>query len=88
MNIKRLFLLVSVSLLSASCTTSGNTMEQKDKEPGALDLIICTEPRPQICTREYDPVCASMQDGSVKTYSTGCTSCSDKEVTGYKKGSC
>jgi len=88
LEIKRLFLLVSLSLLTASCATSDKTMEEKHKEPGAMDLIICTEPRPQICTREYDPVCATLQDGNVKTYATGCTSCSDDAVKGYRPGEC
>jgi len=52
------------------------------------DLIICEEPRPQICTREYNPVCATMKDGTTRTDSTGCTSCSDPKVVGYKMGAC
>jgi hypothetical protein len=82
-----MFLLLSPGLLSVACAT---TAEDKDlnKDPGALDLILCEEPRPQICTREYDPVCAKLQDGSVKTYATGCTSCADASVESYKKGAC
>ena len=51
-------------------------------------LMQCTDPRPQICTREYDPVCATLEDGSVKTYATGCTACSDQQVTSYRPASC
>ena len=51
-------------------------------------LVQCTDPRPQICTREYNPVCATLDDGSVKSYATGCTACSDEQVTGYRQGSC
>jgi len=86
LKVLRLFLLVSLSQLSVACATYN---EKNDiNEPGALDLIICEEPRPQICTREYDPVCASLKDGNTKTGSTGCTACSDQEVVGYKKGAC
>lgn len=84
----RLFLLVLISLLSVACATSYNEKNEINNEPGALDLILCEEPRPQICTHEYDPVCAKLQDGSIKTSSTGCTSCSDPEVIGYKMGAC
>jgi hypothetical protein len=84
----RIFLLISSGLLSVACVTTTEEEIDKEKEPGALDLIICEDPRPQICTREYDPVCAVLQDGSVKTYATGCTSCSDTKVEGYKKGAC
>jgi hypothetical protein len=51
-------------------------------------LILCPEPRPQICTREYRPVCATMNDGTKKTYSNGCTSCTDLAVVEYEEGAC
>ena len=82
----KLLLPLSLSLLIVACASD----EQKNdiNEPGALDLIICEEPRPQICTREYDPVCATLKDGSIKTGSTGCTACSDSQVKGYVMGAC
>lgn len=88
LKISHLVLLGSLSLLSISCATQECVDEDLHKEPGALDVIICSEPRPQTCTQEYDPVCATLKDGSVKTYATGCTSCSDIVVTGYKQGGC
>ncbi|MFV1998067.1 MAG: hypothetical protein ACC641_08655 [Acidiferrobacterales bacterium] len=48
----------------------------------------CTEPRPQICTREYLPVCATLLDASHKTYATGCTACSDPDTVGYVADPC
>jgi hypothetical protein len=51
-------------------------------------MMTCTEPRPQICTQDYRPVCAMLQDGSLKTYSNGCNACSDPAVTGYREGAC
>lgn len=51
-------------------------------------LTICTDPRPQICTMDYRPVCGQKKDGSVKTYSNGCSSCSDPDVVGYRDGEC
>ena len=82
-----LSLLASLSLLSIACTTTSDDRNDIN-EPGALDVIICEEPRPQICTREYNPVCATLQNGSTRTGSTGCTSCSDQEVVSYKMGAC
>ncbi len=90
LKVLRLFLLVLSGVLTVSCATTSDEENENNNynEPGALDLILCEEPRPQICTREYDPVCAALKDGSIKTGSTGCTSCSDPEVVGYKKGAC
>ena len=81
------FSLALLSLLSVACATT-NTEKNNLNEPGALDVILCEEPRPQLCTREYDPVCATLKDGGSRTGSTGCTSCSDPEVVGYKMGAC
>jgi hypothetical protein len=52
------------------------------------EMVACPEVRPQICTHEYRPVCAQLQDGSLKTYSNGCTACSDPAVSGYREGAC
>lgn len=80
-------IVISLGLLLMSCETAPE--EKGDVgEPGVLDLIHCEEPRPQICTREYDPVCATLKDGGTKTYATGCTSCADTVVIGYSKGGC
>jgi hypothetical protein len=90
LKVLRLLSLVSLGILTVGCATS--SVEKNDlndiNEPGALDVILCEEPRPQICTREYNPVCATLKNGSTKTGSTGCTSCSDPEVVGYKMGAC
>lgn len=68
------------------------------EEPSAL--VECTEPRPEICTREYRPVCARRDTGirCVKapcnganewaTYGNGCDACSDEKVYAYREGSC
>ena len=83
-----LFSLVSLGVLAVGCATDSEEKNDMLDEPGALDIILCEEPRPQVCTREYDPVCATLQDGTTKTGSTGCTSCSDPQVVGYRKGAC
>ncbi|MCG6939424.1 MAG: hypothetical protein LJE83_14790 [Gammaproteobacteria bacterium] len=82
------FIVLSSVLLTVACSTSNNEKNDINIEPGALDIILCEEPRPQICTREYNPVCAKLQDGSVKTYATACTSCADSKVKGYTTGAC
>jgi hypothetical protein len=88
LNVLRVFILLSPALFSLACATSGEEEKDMKQEPGALDIILCEQPRPQICTREYDPVCAKLHDGRIKTYTTGCVSCSDSQVESYTKGAC
>lgn len=48
----------------------------------------CSEPRPEICTQDYRPVCANLKDGTEKNYSNGCTACSDVNVDSWIDGEC
>jgi len=77
-------------LLLPAFALAGGKSEGKLPETGTDGdaLTVCTEPRPQMCTRDYRPVCAQLSDGTFKTYSNGCTACSDISVTGYRKGAC
>jgi len=52
------------------------------------DLSYCSEPRPQICTMIYKPVCGFDKNDQSKTYASDCTACSDSEVVAYRKGEC
>lgn len=81
------------TLLLASCAT---TPEESMENSG---FVSCPEQRPQICTREYQPVCGHVDTRvrcvtqpcpSVKhqTYSNGCTACADPSVMAYELGSC
>ncbi len=71
--------------VSQSDSSAVTPPEQPPKQ-GAF--VQCTEPRPQICTREYNPVCATLEGGGTQTYATGCTACADAKVTGYSPGAC
>jgi hypothetical protein len=62
--------------------------QQSDELTSDQKLIVCTDPRPQLCTMDYRPVCAQLKKGSFKTYSNGCTACSDLLVTAYEEGVC
>ncbi len=48
----------------------------------------CIEPRPQICTMDYTPVCAGLVSGEVKTYSNGCSACADVNVVSHRPAAC
>lgn len=72
-------------LILMGCSTVAETKDIKTSES---KVTVCKEPRPQICTMEYLPVCATKKDATEKTYATGCTACSDKNVVNYRDGAC
>ncbi len=53
-----------------------------------INFTDCPGARPQVCTMNYDPVCAMDQEGQFTTNSNACTACSHEEVIGYQQGSC
>lgn len=56
--------------------------------PLAANATACEEPRPQICTADYRPVCATLNDGSNKTYANGCSACGDSNVLAWVENAC
>ena len=88
-----LFLITLLSVThvqSALGSESGDCLPQKvsqsvSQEP---EVTVCTDPRPQMCTMDYRPVCGTKSDGSQATYSNGCGACSDPEVVEYRDGEC
>ena len=60
----------------------------EEKESDKKEFTTCKEPRPEMCTQDYRPVCAKLGDESMKTYSNGCTACTDPKVVGYYQGAC
>jgi len=74
-------------LLLGACSNGSNPAGPiADEAPPPPNL--CTDPRPEICTREYVGVCAVLTDGSTRTAATGCTACSDPDVVGWLPGEC
>jgi hypothetical protein len=51
-------------------------------------ITACEDPRPEICTADYVPVCGAHADGTQRTYSNACSACSVVEVQGYSDGAC
>ncbi len=48
----------------------------------------CGDPRPQVCTMEWAPVCANTLAGATKQYASACNACADDQVSGYQAGEC
>ena len=63
-------------------------LEQFPPQTQPLNQINCFDPRPEICTMDYQPVCGFNLDNSSKTYSNICSACSQQKVIKYIKGNC
>jgi len=91
-------LLITLFLVACQDNKPTNTPKPEPIIPtGAYTQ--CKDPRPEICTKEFRPVCAKVDTGvrcvttpcpssENKTYSTGCSACSDTKVDGYWKNAC
>ena len=80
-NLKWIVILTGMAL--GGCASGAK--EPMAAAPGAT---VCEEPRPEVCTMDYRPVCGTLADGSVKTYSNGCGACSDAAVTSWVENAC
>jgi hypothetical protein len=52
--------------------------------PGA----VCTGQRPQMCTRDYRPVCGTDVRGASRTFGNPCEACADRQVVSHRPGAC
>ncbi len=75
-------LLTLLSLQACSRNTHHADIETENER------VICLEPRPEVCTMDYQPVCALLKNGSYKNYSNGCSACSDLAVVSYLDEPC
>ena len=73
----------AITLLAGCATSAGDPAAAV-----APSAQICKDPRPQVCTMDYRPVCANMEGGSLKTYANGCGACSVGRVIGWVEGAC
>lgn len=90
-------LIMIISLLFACSTHQPAPKEHEQKQE--QQLTECPEQRPQICTMDYRPVCATRDTGircvttpcpssEQKTYSNSCSACADPAVMGYIANEC
>ena len=72
-----------MAIALGACASTG-----AEKPMSAAEATVCQDPRPQVCTMDYRPVCGTLQDGSVKTYANGCGACADNGVVSWIDGAC
>jgi hypothetical protein len=70
---------LAMLLLLAACAS---------QQPAPSSTTQCADPRPQVCTMEYAPVCAVLNAGGSREYSSACNACADDAVAGYVGGAC
>jgi hypothetical protein len=89
-------------LLLVACSQAPVASEPAKETPppqARTEPVMCSEPRPEACTAQYDPVCATRDTGvrcittpcpssEQKTMGNACTACSDPKVMSWTKGEC
>jgi len=81
MYIKRPVIIIAGIILAAGC--GGGTSGGSNGE-----LVACEDPRPEICTLEFAPVCGRFGSGRAFTFANACNACSVAGVTAYSSGEC
>ncbi len=77
------------SCVALACFITTACNPQKTSDAG--DLILCTDPRPEMCAQVYQPVCATRDprlESDWKTYSNACVACADPAAQGYRDDAC
>ena len=81
-----MILMAGTACSQVASSGSDTAAEAATEKPDGM--VLCTDPRPEICTQQYDPVCGSHRDGARKTYPNQCAACSNAEVAGASPGAC
>ena len=80
MNNKASIFLIILGTLTTACA--------HDPDIKKSPIVLCEDPRPQICTMDYTPVCGLKAKDTLKTYGNACGACSDVQVTSHIMGEC
>ena len=84
---------IAILLLLAACgngsSVSGAGLQAGNNGDSTLNQIsVCKNPRSQVCTREYAPVCGKLNNNALKTYDNACTACADESVEEFYPAAC
>jgi hypothetical protein len=81
--------LIVLSLVLAACSSVEKSEVSKKTLPSLPSYSsACPDERPQMCTFDFNPVCATKSSGETHTYSNACSACANVSVQGYSEGEC
>jgi hypothetical protein len=83
-------------LLAFVACSPGPDESAQARDPGWVECVV---PRPEVCTKEWRPVCGLRDTGvrcvttpcpswETKTYGNACAACADPDVYGWRPGEC
>lgn len=79
---------IALALLFAVATAPACAQQTPPAPPAPAGQVTCTMPRPQVCTKEFRPVCGTRADGTRRTYGNACDACADANVVSHVPGPC
>ncbi|CAA0094945.1 Uncharacterised protein [Zhongshania aliphaticivorans] len=93
---RRCIILLAFLIVSACTSTDTQAPAPPTMQSG---FTACESTRPEMCTREYRPVCGHIDTGvrcvtapcpseRHNTYGNACSACADENVIGYEIGDC
>ena len=75
--------------LLAACSGTQQAAQVSSAETAdGVNVVACSEPRPEMCAQIYLPVCGQHVDGTQQTYPNACDACAQASVTGYRDNRC
>jgi hypothetical protein len=81
-------IITSLLLATAPLAACAQQPPGQPPAPPRGNVITCTDPRPQACTRDYRPVCGTRRDGTRQTFGNACGACADANVVSHVPGPC
>jgi len=93
--VKMCLLLSLLTMVMAACVAAPSS-EGREVQPAQSQ---CQDPRPQLCTMDYQPVCGSRDKGrrcittpcnstELHNYANACAACADAAVYSHYPGVC
>ena len=80
---------LSTALMVGLFLTACQTTPLPEVNHTVSGTTACAEPRPDVCTMQYQPACGYGETGQVfGTFGNACGACQQSEVASYTDGAC